>query len=166
MSSSERQFKIAIPESELTKLHSKLAAATFPDELEESGWSRGVPLEDLKRLVSYWKEGFNWRAQEEHINRTLPQFTRDIEVTGFGNLNIHYVHARSRLVDAIPLLFVHGWPGSFLEVEKILPLLTAVDQNGTHPSFHVVALSLPGFGFSDTPKRKGFHGRQMAEVFR
>ncbi|TFK82696.1 alpha/beta-hydrolase [Polyporus arcularius HHB13444] len=88
--------------------------------------------------------------------------TRDIEVEGFGILNMHYVHHRSDVDDAIPLLFVHGWPGHFLEVRKILPLLTATSPD--HPSFHVVAPSLPGFGFSSGVKKMGFKGPQYAEV--
>jgi len=75
---------------------------------------------------------------------------------------VHYVHKKSEVVNAIPLLFVHGWPGSFLEVRKILPLL--VEQSPEHPSFHVVALSLPGYGFSEAPKKQGFEFTQYAEV--
>ncbi|PIL35240.1 hypothetical protein GSI_03030 [Ganoderma sinense ZZ0214-1] len=88
-------------------------------------------------------------------------FTRDIHVDGFGTLNIHYVVQRSGTAHAIPLLFVHGWPGHFLESRKLLPILTAnlVDK----PSFHVVVLSLPGYGFSEAPKRRGFAGAQQAQ---
>ncbi|KAI0671039.1 alpha/beta-hydrolase [Trametes maxima] len=89
-------------------------------------------------------------------------FTRDIAVEGHGPLNIHYVHQKSEVANAIPLLFVHGWPGHFLEVRKLLPLLKAGGKE--FPSFHVVAVSLPGFGFSEAPKKPGFAGRQYAEV--
>jgi len=82
--------------------------------------------------------------------------------SGFGTINIHYVHKKSEAVGAIPLLFVHGWPGSFLEVQKILPLLTAASPE--HPSFNVVAFSLPGFAFSEAPRKKGFGPTQYAEV--
>jgi len=101
----------------------------------------------VRRLVARWKDGFDWRAAEARINE-LPQFTRDIDVDGFGTLNIHYVHAKSEAKDALPLLFIHGWPGHFMEVAKILPLLTS--PTGDHLSFHVVALSLPGYGFSES----------------
>jgi len=83
-------------------------------------------------------------------------------VAGHGTLNIHYVHQKSDVPDAIPLLFVHGWPGNFLEVRKILPLLVAASAE--HPSFHVVALGLPGYGFSEAPRTKGFRLDQYAEV--
>lgn len=92
----------------------------------------------------------------------LPQFTRQVEVEGFGELNIHVVHQKSTVKNAIPLLFVHGWPGHFLEVEKLLPLLTAASPD--HPSFHVVALSLPCFGFSDAPAKPGFNGAKYVET--
>jgi len=107
-------------------------------------------------------QGYDWRVHEAALNEELPQFTRDIEVDGFGTLNIHYVHQKSRTVDAIPLLFVHGWPGSFIEARKIIPLL--VETSSEHPSFHVVALSLPGYAFSEAPKKKGFALTQYAEV--
>ncbi|SJL07287.1 related to epoxide hydrolase [Armillaria ostoyae] len=158
----ETPFSISIPDEKLELLRKKLELTTLPDELEDSGWKYGVPLGDIKRLVARWKDGFDWRAQEAILNEELPQFTRDIQVQGHGTLNIHYVHQKSPVVDAIPLLFIHGWPGSFIEVRKILPLLTASSPD--YPSFHVVALSLPGYGFSQATKKQGFKTGQHAEV--
>ncbi|KAI0823206.1 alpha/beta-hydrolase [Trametes gibbosa] len=160
--STEQAFTVAVPDADLELLHKKLDLARLPDELEGAEWNYGVPLADIKRLVAYWKDSFDWRKAEAEINK-LPMFTRDIEVDGFGTLNIHYVHQKSEVKNAIPLLFVHGWPGDFLEAKKILPILTAKSEE--HPSFHVVSLSLPGFGFSEAPKKPGFAGRQYAEVF-
>ncbi|KAI0078235.1 alpha/beta-hydrolase [Panus rudis PR-1116 ss-1] len=159
----EKSFTLQVPDSELEYLKKKLELTRFPDELEGAGWEYGAPLVDIKRLVTRWKDGFNWRASEDHIN-SFPQFTRDIELEGHGTLNIHYIHKRSELGDnAIPLLFVHGWPGHFMEVSKILPLLTAVSPD--QPSFHVVALSLPGYGFSDAARLPGFSSAEkFAEV--
>ncbi|KAH7928392.1 alpha/beta-hydrolase [Leucogyrophana mollusca] len=159
---SESSFTIAIPEEKLVTLRAKLDLATFPDELEDAGWNYGAPLADIKRLVARWKDGYDWREHERQLNEELPMFTRDIEIENFGTLNIHYVHQKSQVVDAIPLLFVHGWPGSFIEVRKVLPLLTAAAPE--HPSFNVVALSLPGFGFSDAPRQSGFKAEQYAEL--
>ncbi|KAI0769369.1 alpha/beta-hydrolase [Trametes elegans] len=158
----EQPFALFVPDPDLALLREKLALARLPDELDGAGWDYGVPLADVRRLVARWRDGFDWRAAEEAINRDLPQFTRDVEVEGFGTLNVHYVHRRSARENAVPLLFVHGWPGSFLEVRKLLPLLTAdvPDQ----PSFHVVALSLPGFGFSEAPKKGGFVHKQYGEL--
>ncbi|KAL1676600.1 Alpha/Beta hydrolase protein [Schizophyllum commune] len=159
---SETPFKIAISDERLALLKTKLDLTIFPDELEDSGRDYGVPLADIKRLVEYWRTGFNWRAQEAALNAELPQFTRDIDVDGFGTLNIHYVHKRSARAGAIPLYFVHGWPGSFLEVRKVAPLLTEGAEG--QPAFHVVALSLPGFGFSEQPHKRGFSIQQYTEV--
>ena len=103
----EIPFKLSIPESDLELLRNKLALTRFPDEIEGANWDYGVPLADIKRLVSRWKDGYNWRKYEATINE-IPQFTRDIEVDGFGPINVHYVHQRSILENAIPLLFMHG----------------------------------------------------------
>lgn len=101
-------FKISVSEEKIDLLRRKLDLATFPDEIDEAGWSYGAPLEDIRRLVSYWKDKFDWRAQEAAINADLPQFTQDISVEGFGPLNIHYIHQTSKAADAIPILFLHG----------------------------------------------------------
>ncbi|TBU56210.1 alpha/beta-hydrolase [Dichomitus squalens] len=161
MATTETPFLLSVPEVDIELLRQKLETTRFPDELEDAGWNYGVPLAHVKRLVARWKDEFDWRKSEAEINK-IPQYTRDIDVEGFGTLNIHYVHQRSRLDSAIPLLFIHGWPGHFLEVRRILSLLTS--DTPDQPSFHVVALSLPGFGFSEAPKKQGFAARQYAEV--
>ncbi|KAH9891956.1 alpha/beta-hydrolase [Cubamyces lactineus] len=156
-----KPFTLDVPDADLELLRQKLALIRFPDELDDAGWDYGVPLADVKRLVTHWRDSFDWRKSERAIN-ALPQFTTDIEVEGFGALNIHYLHQKSSVENAIPLLFVHGWPGHFLEVRKMLPILTSCSPD--HPSFHVVAPSLPGFGFSEAPSKPGFGGPQYAEV--
>ena len=107
-------------------------------------------------IVGFWREKYNWREEEARINK-LPQFKTSIEVDGFGTLNIHFVHSKSSETNAIPLLFLHGWPGSFLEVEKILPELNKA-------GFDVVAPSLPGFGFSSYTDKAGFKHEHHAQV--
>ncbi|KAI0259496.1 alpha/beta-hydrolase [Gloeopeniophorella convolvens] len=160
--SSEQSFQIAVPDDALELLKRKLTDARFPDEVDEADWDFGAPLADIKRLINRWKDGYDWRTHESEFNK-LPMFTRDIDVEGFGTLNVHYVHQKSVVEGAIPLLFVHGWPGSFIEVTKILPLLTAGGLD--HPSFHVVAPSLPGYAWSSTVLKRGFRGKQYAELF-
>ncbi|KAG7088369.1 hypothetical protein E1B28_012372 [Marasmius oreades] len=160
--SGEVPFRISVSDEELFLLQKKLDLARFPDELSNSGWKYGVPLQDIQRLAERWKSGYDWRSEEAKLNDELPQFTRDIHVEGHGTLIIHYVHQRSAVAAAIPLLFVHGWPGSFIEVRKILPLL--IQSSPKHPSFHVVALSLPGYGFSEAPYKPGFRAVQYAEI--
>ncbi|CAA7258511.1 unnamed protein product [Cyclocybe aegerita] len=158
----DRPFKIEVTDEQLDSLKRKLALTTFPDELEDAGRDYGAPLAELKRLVARWQNGYDWRKHEKELNDELPQFKKEIHVGGFGDLDIHFVHKTSEVEGAIPLLFVHGWPGSFIEVRKILPLLTQASPD--HPSFHVVAFSLPGYGFSTAPKKKGFDIAQYAEV--
>jgi hypothetical protein len=85
----------------------KLKLTRFPDELENAGWEYGAPLADIRRLVERWQNGYDWKEHEAQINAELPQFTRDIEVVGRGTLNIHYVHKKSEVPNAIPLIFVH-----------------------------------------------------------
>ncbi|KAI0060465.1 alpha/beta-hydrolase [Artomyces pyxidatus] len=157
----EQPFKIDVSDAKIEHLKRKLELTDFPDELDEAGLDYGAPLADIKRLIQRWADGYDWRVHEAKLNE-MPMFTRDIEVDGFGALNIHYVHQKSDTKTAIPLLFVHGWPGSIMEVQKILPLLTASSPD--FPSFHVVAPSLPGFGFSEGPHKKGFHGKHYVEV--
>jgi hypothetical protein len=104
----ETPFKIAVPDASIQLLQQKLALTVLPDELDDAGWDYGAPLSDIRRLVARWRDGYDWRKHEAQINDALPQFTRDIDVDSFGALNIHYVHQKSQVDDAIPLLFVHG----------------------------------------------------------
>ena len=103
----ETPFKLAVPQADLDLLHQKLALTRFPDELEGSGTAYGAPLADVKRLAAHWKDGFDWRKTEAAINE-IPMYMRDVDVEGFGTLNVHYVHQKSEVKNAIPLLFVHG----------------------------------------------------------
>src|ERR1700761_3139931 len=100
-------FEITIPESSLDDLKLRLSLARFPDEVEGAYWDYGAPLADIKRLTNYWKDQYNWRAAEQSLN-TLSQFTTSITVEGFDPLTIHFIHEKSRVANAIPLLFVHG----------------------------------------------------------
>jgi len=161
--SSIEPFVVSVPDSELERLATKLSTASFPDELEDSGWDYGAPLADVKRLVAYWKDQFDWRKVESKINE-LPNYRVLIQAEGFEALNIHFVHQKSKVVDAIPLLFCHGWPGNFLEVVKLLPLLARPGSGKSTPAFHIVAPSIPGFGFSEGTKKRGFGLAQYAET--
>ncbi|PGH02556.1 hypothetical protein GX51_04583 [Blastomyces parvus] len=160
-----RPFTINIPQSKIDKLKQKLALAELPDELEGAGWDLGAPLTEVSRLAKAW-ETWDWRPAERRLNEQCAHFEADIDVDGFGSLGIHFVYQESKVANAIPLLFVHGWPGSFIEVLKILPLLS--QNNGGHdgnsPAFHVVAPSLPNFGFSQGVSKRGFGLAQYAET--
>ncbi|KAG5924581.1 hypothetical protein E4U53_003406 [Claviceps sorghi] len=155
-------FKIDVPDAAIGRLKQKLALSDLPDEVDFSNdWAYGVPRDDIRRLANYWLDGFDWRAQEAKLNAELPQFQTAVDVDGFGRLNVHFVHKKSPRAESIPLLFCHGWPGHFMEVAKILPLLAESEQG---PSFHVVAPSLPNFGFSDGVTKRGFGIPQYAET--
>src|SRR5438045_1180390 len=104
-------FKISVPEEKLTLLQQKLSLVTLPDDVQSPSWSQGVPLPTIKRLINHWKKNYSWRTHEEDINATFSQFITPIEVDGFGELNIHFVHVKSGVEGAVPLCFVHGWPG-------------------------------------------------------
>jgi pimeloyl-ACP methyl ester carboxylesterase len=154
-------YKIEVPQWKLADLQKRLALAKFPeDELEGAEWDYGVPLADVKRLTLFWRDQFDWPKAQEKLNQ-LPHFTTSIQCDGFESLEIHFIHQKSDVDGAIPLLFVHGWPGSFLEATKIIKELTS---NGNHPAFHFVALSLPNYGFSEGPRKKGFAIEQYAET--
>lgn len=161
---SVKNFRIDVPAANIDRLKQKLSLTTFPQDVEFSdSWDYGAPLKDIKRLASYWQDGFDWRAAEAKLNDQLPQFLTSVQVEDFGDIDIHFVHQKSDRPDSIPLLFCHGWPGSFLEVLKILPLLTKPARDD-QPSFHVVAPSLPNFGFSGKVTKSGFGPLQHAEV--
>lgn len=144
-------FKVSISDERIKRLQQKLALAELPSEVPDldNPYSRGVPLSDIKRLVLHWQNNFNWRTIEARINE-IPQYTANIAVEGFDTYDIHFIHQRSQVPNAIPLLVLHGWPSSFLAVQPMLPLL--VDGGIDGPAFHVVAPSLIDFGFSSANK--------------
>ncbi|KAL8801825.1 MAG: hypothetical protein Q9223_006878, partial [Gallowayella weberi] len=100
-------FTISVPDSQLQRLSEKLQNTTFPDELDEAGWDLGAPLADIKRLTKYWQEKYDWRKAEAAINQ-LPNYKIPIDIDRYGTLDIHFVHQKSPVEGAIPLLFCHG----------------------------------------------------------
>ncbi|KAI1503161.1 microsomal epoxide hydrolase [Biscogniauxia marginata] len=165
-----RPFQISIPDEQLDDLRDRLSRTRLPDELEGSGRDLGAPLADVQRLTQHWANGFDWRRAEASLNE-LPHFVTDLAADGFESLAVHFVHARSSVPGAIPLLFVHGWPGSFYEGIKLIEPLTNPsrgegedDDKGDVPAFHVVIPSLPNFGFSEGTKKRGFSVDQHAEI--
>ncbi|MHC4455797.1 MAG: epoxide hydrolase family protein [Planctomycetota bacterium] len=154
-------FSIKIPEILLNDLSERLTRTRFPDQIENAGWSYGTELSYLKKLCAYWRSGFDWRAQEHTLNR-FAHFRTEID-----SLRIHFIHQRSKEKDAIPLIITHGWPGSFMEFIKIIGPLTNPIAHGGHPedAFHVICPSIPGYGFSEAPRKSGFGCEQVAETF-
>jgi microsomal epoxide hydrolase len=153
-------FRIQVPNAVLTDLKQRLTQARFPDELAGTGWTYGTDLTYLRQLTAYWRDRYDWRAQERRLNE-LPQFTTTID-----GLEIHFVHWRSRAANAMPLVMIHGWPGSFLEFVKISDLLVDPSGHGGRDTdaFHLVVISLPGYGFSGKPREPGFSPERMGRL--
>ena len=145
-------FRIDIPQVDIDDLKDRLANTRWPNELPGVGWSRGVPLEYLKSLAAYWRDEFDWRAQEARLNQ-FPQFITEID-----GQTIHFLHVRSPEPDAMPLIMTHGWPGSIAELMEVIGPLTDPSTDGGNPTdaFHVIAPSLPGFGFSMPLREPGW----------
>ena len=154
-------FTIAIPDDVLADLNDRLARARMPDEPEGVGWQLGMNQAYLTQLVEYWRDEFDWRAQERRLNR-LEQFKTRID-----GLDIHFVHRRSAEPDAFPLILTHGWPGTFAEFDKVIePLTDPVAHGGrAEDAFHVVVPSIPGYGFSDRPPRLGYGRDRTGAIF-
>ena len=157
----KRSFQISISEDQIRDLHQRLALTRFPHSIEADSWDDGTSLSLMTRVVSYWRDGFNWRNQEVRLNR-LPQFLAKV-----SGLDVHFVHQNGKGPAPLPLVMTHGWPGSFLEMERILPLLTDPGAHGGDPvdAFDVVIPSLPGFGFSQAPTEAGFSSKRIAEMW-
>ncbi|MDB6050238.1 MAG: multidrug transporter [Pseudomonas sp.] len=144
-------FTIAITDEALTDLNARLERTRWVAGINDAGWSEGTDNGFLQRLVDYWCTDFDWRAQESRLNK-LPQFTAQM-----GSQTIHFVHQPGTGPAPLPLILTHGWPGSFVEMEAIIPLLADPGSHGGDPqdAFHVVVPSLPGYAFSSAPTAKG-----------
>ncbi|MFG3395570.1 epoxide hydrolase family protein [Streptomyces parvus] len=152
-------------DADLADLRARLAAARLPEAETVRGappgprrWDQGVPLADLADVVEYWRTGYDWRAFEERLNR-MGQFRTTVD-----GLGIHFLHRRSARPDAVPLLLTHGWPGSVVEFLHVMDEL-ADPQDAAAPAFHVVAPSLPGFGFSEKPATTGWGTERIAAAW-
>jgi pimeloyl-ACP methyl ester carboxylesterase len=155
-----KPFTIEVDDATLRDLKDRLARTRWPDQIDGTAWEYGVPVAHMKELVDYWQKKYDWRIQEERLNR-FSQF-----VTRIDGLDIHFVHVRSKEPSALPLVIVHGWPGSFVEFHKLIgPLTDPVAHGGkAEDAFHVVCPSLPGFAFSSKPQERGWSSQRMAEV--
>jgi epoxide hydrolase len=154
------RFTIQVPDSVLDDLRERLARTRFPDQLQGASWDSGTELSYLRELLAYWRERYDWRAQERALNRF------DHFKTPVRGLGLHFIHQRSKEPSALPLLITHGWPGSVYEFHKILGPLTDPAAHGgdARDAFHVVCPSMPGYGFSDAPRERGFDIVQVAQT--
>jgi pimeloyl-ACP methyl ester carboxylesterase len=156
-----RPFRIAIPQTDIDDLTDRLAGTRWPEDLPGMGWTRGVPLGYLKELAEYWRAGYDWRAHEARLNE-IPQFTTIID-----GQTIHLLHVRSHEPNALPLLITHGYPSSNAEFADLVGPLTDPRAHGGDPgdAFHVVAPSLPGFGFSSPLADTGWESTRTAKAW-
>src|SRR2546425_1145271 len=156
-----RPFRVNVPEAELTELRRRINATKWPDRETVSDQSQGVQLATIQRLARYWGTEYDWRKCEARLN-ALPQFITEID-----GLDIHFIHVRSKLEDALPLIVTHGWPGSVVEQLKIVDPLTNPTAHSASASdaFHVVIPSMPGYGYSGKPKTTGWDPARIARAW-
>ncbi len=144
-------FTIRVPDQVLSDLRTRIRNTRWPPRAPGPAWAQGTDLDDLKRLLDYWAEEFDWRAQERQLN-TFRHFRAKL-----GDVHIHFVHQRAREGGGIPLVLTHAWPSSFLEILPLAPLLTDPSAHGIDgPAFDLVIPSLPGYGFSERPARSNY----------
>ena len=153
-------FKIHVTDDVLQDLQLRLARSRLPDQIDDAGWQYGTDLAYLKELTKYWRTQYDWRVHEATLNR-FAQFK-----TNLDGYDLHFVHQRSKHPHARPLVLLHGWPGSFFEFYKIVDALTDPESHGgqARDAFHVIIPSLPGFGFSEKPRDKGWNNGRIAQT--
>lgn len=152
-----RPFVLEVPQAALDDLHRRLDTARWPEKETVGDWSQGTPLAVLQELCGYWRDGYDWRRCEARLN-ALGQFVTEID-----GLAIHFLHVSSPHASAMPLLLTHGWPGSVIEFLEVIGPLT--DPQDPADAFHVIAPSLPGFGFSGKPATTGWGVPRIAQAW-
>lgn len=152
MSQAVTPFTLNVPQAELDDLKRRLAATRWPEKETVDDWSQGSPLAKVQALCAYWRDGYDWRRAEARLN-ALGQYRTEID-----GLRVHFLHVRSKHPNALPLIVTHGWPGSVMEFMKVIGPLTDPTAHGgsADDAFHVVAPSLPGYGFSEKPTATGW----------
>ncbi len=145
-------FEVDVPREVLADLRARLLRTRWPDEVTGAGWDYGANLSYMQELVAYWVDDFDWLAQQRLINE-WPQFRAKV-----GGVEIHFVQAPGQGRRPFPLVLTHGWPSTFFEMHKIIGPLSDPEGHGgdAADAFDVVVPSLPGFGFSERPVRRGF----------
>lgn len=154
-------FKIQVPNAVLADLRQRLSRARFADEFPDAGWDYGTNRAYLKSLVDYWRDKYDWRAHEKRLNE-FEQFKTHID-----GLDIYFIHQRSKNPKAMPLLLLNGWPSSIVEYTKVIGPLTdpVADGGRIEDSFHVIIPAMPGFGFSDKPRKGGYNPERIAGIW-
>jgi epoxide hydrolase len=161
VSTDVRPFTIDVPDELLNDLRDRLRRTRWPEAEVVDDWSQGTPLAYTQDLCDHWANTYDWRTREAALNR-FDQFVTEID-----GLDIHFIHQRSPHPDAMPLVLSHGWPGSIVEFHKVIEPLTDPTKFGgdVADAFHVVAPSLPGYGFSDKPAEVGWGVERIGKTF-
>jgi pimeloyl-ACP methyl ester carboxylesterase len=156
-----REFHVNVPESDLAELRRRINATRWPEQETVADASQGVQLATMQRLARYWATEYDWRKCEARLN-AQPQFITEID-----ELDIHFIHVRSKHDNALPLVVTHGWPGSIIEQMKIIdPLTNPTAHGGTaSDAFHLVIPSMPGYGFSGRPTTTGWDASHIARAW-
>src|SRR5919109_5024400 len=156
-----RPFEVEVPDEVLDDLRQRIAATRLPTKELVADRSQGVQLATIEALARFWETEHDWRACEAKLN-ALPQFTTEID-----GVEIHFIHARSKHENALPLIMTHGWPGSVIELlETVGPLTNPTAHGGrAEDAFHLVLPSLPGYGFSGEPTELGWDPGRVARAW-
>jgi pimeloyl-ACP methyl ester carboxylesterase len=156
-----RPFRIDIAQAELDDLRERLARTRWPDQVPGAGWDYGIALADVQELAEYWRTAYDWRVHEARLNG-FAQFTTEID-----GQTVHFMHVRSAVPGALPLIMTHGWPGSVAEFTEVIGPLTDPAAHGGDPgdAFHVVVPSIPGFGFSGPTRERGWNVTRVARAW-
>ena len=156
-----RPFRINVPEDQLVDLRRRIVATRWPDRETVNDRSQGVQLAEFKEMMRYWGTDYDWRKAEAKLN-AWPQF-----ITTIDDVDIHFIHVRSRHPNALPIIITHGWPGSVIEQLKIIGPLTDPTAHGgrAEDAFDVVIPSLPGYGFSGKPSGTGWDPDRIARAW-
>jgi pimeloyl-ACP methyl ester carboxylesterase len=155
------RFSIHVEDAVWDDLRRRLAATRWPDQVEGADWDYGAELAYVRELCAYWRDVYDWRAAERELNRY------EHYRTSIDGQRIHFLHAPSRHKDALPLLISHGWPGSIAEFMDVIEPLRDPEAHGgrKEDAFHVVCPSLPGYGFSEPTRTRGWDPARIADAF-
>ena len=151
-----KKYNINIPESEINDLKDRINNTRWPNDPFNEDWVNGTNKDFLKDFLNYWANDYDWRKAESKINELGSYIFKSKE-----NIDIHFIHTRSDVSESIPILFTHGWPGSIQEFLKITKILS----HSTKYNFSIVCPSIPGFGFSGKPDKKGFNSEKIAHIW-
>jgi pimeloyl-ACP methyl ester carboxylesterase len=161
MASEPQPFRLHVPDAAIADLRQRLARTRFPDQAPGEPWAYGTPVAYMRELVDFWRQDFDWRGHEAQLNG-FPQYK-----VALGGIDLHYLHVPGRGPDPMPLLLMHGWPGSVFEFLEAIPYLTDPARFGgdAADAVTVVVPSLPGYGLSFAPGQRRFSVGEMGDLF-